>query len=217
MGNLSYVKTPEGIEKKSFEIIEKNVDKANFNSKEWNVVRRVIHTTADFEFANLLKFSPGATEAGLSAMQKGCRIYTDTRMAEAGINKKALRELGCDVLCMVDDVQAAAMAKREGITRSMASVMIASEFSDIKIYALGNAPTALFKLIELIREGKANPDLIIGVPVGFVGAAESKEELSKLSVPHIITKGQKGGSNIAAAIVNALMYMSLEEKTIKNG
>ncbi|GAQ25327.1 MULTISPECIES: precorrin-8X methylmutase [Tepidanaerobacter] len=217
MGNLSYVKTPEGIEKKSFEIIEENVDKANFSPKEWNVVRRVIHTTADFDFANLLKFSPGAIEAGLSAMQKGCRIYTDTRMAEAGINKKALKELGCKALCMVDDPQAAEMAKREGITRSMASVMMAAAFPDIKIYVLGNAPTALFKLIELIREGKANPDLIIGVPVGFVGAAESKEELSKLSVPHIITKGQKGGSNIAAAIVNALMYMSLEEKTIKNG
>lgn len=118
---------------------------------------------------------------------------------------------------MVDDVQVLEMANREGITRSMASIMMASEFSDIQIYALGNAPTALFKLIELIREGKANPDLIIGVPVGFVGAAESKEELSKLSVPHIITKGQKGGSTIAAAIVNALMYMSLEEKTLKDG
>lgn len=217
MGNLSYVKTPEGIEKKSFEIIEENVDKVNFDSKEWNIIRRVIHTTADFEFANLLKLSPGAIEAGILAIQKGCRIYTDTRMAEAGINKKALKQLGCEVLCMVDDVQAAEMAKREGITRSMASIIMASEFSDIRIYALGNAPTALFKLIELIREGKANPDLIIGVPVGFVGAAESKEELSKLSVPHIITKGQKGGSTIAAAIVNALMYMSLEEKTLKDG
>lgn len=217
MGNLSYVKTPEGIEKKSFEIIEENVDKSNFDSKEWNIIRRVIHTTADFEFANLLKFSPGAIKAGILALQKGCRIYADTRMAEAGINKKALKQLGCEVLCMVDDAQAAEMAKHEGITRSMASIMMASEFSDIQIYALGNAPTALFKLIELIREGKANPDLIIGVPVGFVGAAESKEELSKLSVPYIITKGQKGGSNIAAAIVNALMYMSLEEKTLKDG
>lgn len=217
MGNLSYVKTPEGIEKKSFEIIEENVDKSNFDSKEWNIIRRVIHTTADFEFANLLKFSPGAIEAGILALQKGCRIYTDTRMAEAGINKKALKQLGCEALCMVDDVQVLEMAKREGITRSMASIMMAATFPDIKIYALGNAPTALFKLIELIREGKACPDLIIGVPVGFVGAAESKEELSNLSVPHIITKGQKGGSTIAAAIVNALMYMSLEEKTLKDG
>lgn len=217
MGNLSYVKTPEGIEKKSFEIIEENVDKSNFDSKDWNIVRRVIHTTADFEFANLLKLSPGAIEAGISTIQKGCRIYTDTRMAEAGINKKALKQLGCEVLCMVDDVQVLEMANREGITRSMASIIMASKFPDIKIYVLGNAPTALFKLIELIREGKANPDLIIGVPVGFVGAAESKEELSKLSVPHIITKGQKGGSTIAAAIVNALMYMSLEEKTLKDG
>lgn len=217
MGDLDYIRDPKAIEKRSFEIIEEHVGKLDCDLAEWTVIQRVIHTTADFEFADLMRFSSGALKSGSAALRRGCRIYTDTRMAEAGINKKALKKLGCKATCFVDSPQAAAVAKQEGITRSMASVMMAAQDKDIKIFALGNAPTALYKLIELIREQKVNPALIIGVPVGFVGAEESKATLAKLSVSHIITQGRKGGSTVAAAIVNALMYMAIERKSHDDG
>jgi precorrin-8X/cobalt-precorrin-8 methylmutase len=217
MCTLDYIRDPKAIENRSFEIIEEHVDKSYCDLTEWTVIRRVIHTTADFEFADLLKFSPRAVESGLAAIQGGCRIYTDTRMVEAGINKKALKKLGCQVTCFVDHPQVAAMAKERGITRSMASIMMAAQDPDVKVFALGNAPTALYKLIELIRKQKVNLALIIGVPVGFVGAEESKDILAKLPVPYIITRGRKGGSTVAAAIVNALMYMAIEGKTHNDG
>lgn len=212
MSDLEYIKNPKAIEKRSFEIIESQVDKKLIDQKEWPVIRRVIHTTADFDFAKLLDFSEDAIDTGVAALKSGFNIVTDTRMAMAGINKKNLGILGCGVQCFIRDPRIAQIAKEQGITRSMASMIIASKDEKNKIFALGNAPTALFKLIELIDSGITKPALIIGVPVGFVGAEESKEALSKLSVPYIVTRGRKGGSPIAAAIVNALLHMAIGDK-----
>ncbi len=212
MSDLIYIEDPETIEKKSFEIIESHVDKKLLESKEWPIIRRVIHTTADFDFADLLEFSNDALEAGTAAIKSGFNIVTDTRMAMAGINKKNLRTFECDIKCFIRDPRVMQIAKTQRITRSMASMIIAAEDEKNKIFALGNAPTALFKLIELINSGITKPALIIGVPVGFVGAEESKKTLSRLSIPYITTRGKKGGSTIAAAIVNALLHMTLEEK-----
>lgn len=212
MSDLIYIKDPKSIEKKSFEIIESHVDKKLLDRKEWPVIRRVIHTTADFDYTNLLEFSKDAIEAGTTAIKSGSCIVTDTRMAMAGINKNALSTFGCNVTCFIRDPKVAQIAKKQGITRSMASMLVAVQDDKNEIFVLGNAPTALFQLIELINAKKVKPALIVGVPVGFVGAEESKEALSKLSIPYIMTRGKKGGSNIAAAIVNALLYMVIEEK-----
>jgi len=204
---MDYIKDPKEIERISFEIISKNIGHKIFKEKELSILKRVIHTTADFEYENILKISDYAVEAGLKALKEGCKIITDTKMAEAGINKKALLSTGAKVKTYISDKETIKLAKNEGITRSMASMILASEDKSVKIFAIGNAPTALFKLCELIESGKAKPELIIGVPVGFVGAKESKEEVKKLNIPYIITEGRKGGSNIAAAIVNALLYL----------
>jgi precorrin-8X/cobalt-precorrin-8 methylmutase len=212
MSDLVYIKDPDAIKKKSFDTIESQVDKKLKDSKEWPIIRRVIHTTADFDFADLLYFSKDAVEAGVTAIKSGFNIVTDTKMAMEGINKNNLRIFGCDVQCFIRDPRAAKIAKVQGITRSMASMILSTEDNNNKIYALGNAPTALFKLIELINSGITKPALIIGVPVGFVGAEESKKALSELSIPYITTLGKKGGSTIAAAIVNALLHIAIEEK-----
>lgn len=207
MGDLKYIKDPRLIEKKSFEIIESCIDRANFDDKELAIVKRVIHATADFEYARILKFSKEAVDEGLNALRKGCRIITDTRMTEAGINKRALKAAGCEVGCYIDHPDAARISRELGITRAMASIIMAAGNKDNRIFAIGNAPTALFKLVELVKKGTLSPALVIGVPVGFVGAGESKDALSNLDVPHIITGGRKGGSTVAAAVVNALLYM----------
>ena len=130
MCTLDYIRDPEAIEKRSFEIIEEHVGKSNCDLSEWSIIRRVIHTTADFEFADLMRISPNALESGLTALREGCRIYTDTRMAESGINKKALKRLGCQLTCFIDNPRVAAVAKEKGITRSMASIMIAAKDPD---------------------------------------------------------------------------------------
>jgi len=212
MSDISYIKDPKAIEKKSFQIIESQVDKELLKREEWPVIRRGIHTAAAFEYATLLDFSKDAINEGVAAIQGGAGVITDTRMAMAGINKNALSRFGCDVKCFIRDPHIAEMAKKRGITRSMASMLVAAEDDGNRIFVLGNAPTALFQLIELVNLKKVKPSLIIGVPVGFVGAKESKEALAKLSIPYITTHGRKGGSNIAAAIMNALLYMAIEEK-----
>lgn len=204
---MNYIKDPWEIEKKSFEIIGKNIDESKFDKKELLIVKRVIHATADFEFANILKISKGAIEDGLKVLKEGFNIVSDTKMAEAGINKKVLEKIGSKVKSYINLPEAKDISKKCGITRSMAAMEIAAKDESNKIFAIGNAPTALFRLIELVREGKAKPSLIIGVPVGFVGAEEAKEEVKKLDIPYIITEGKKGGSTVAAAIVNALLYM----------
>ncbi|RKL62117.1 precorrin-8X methylmutase [Thermoanaerobacteraceae bacterium SP2] len=208
---MEYVRDPLEIEKKSFEIIEGHVDRRKFDEKEWAIVRRVIHSVADFEYAGIMDFSEEAVEAGLAAMRRGCRIVTDTRMAEAGINRKALEAAGCVVKCYVDYPDVAAKSRELSITRAMASIMAAAQDGGGGIFAIGNAPTALFKLLELAEEGRIKPDLVIGVPVGFVGAAESKEALVASGIPYIVAWGRRGGSTVAVAIVNALLYMLKDE------
>ena len=206
---MSYLKNPMGIEERSFEIIGEEMGTHSFNDEELMIVKRTIHTTADFEYKELVDISKDAIETAKELFKKGATIYTDTNMALNGINKMALSKTNSKVICYVNEEVVHKEAKEKGITRSMAGVELAAK-ENVDIFVFGNAPTALFRLKELIKEGKANPKLIIAVPVRFVGAAESKENMDELSIPYIRVKGRKGGSTVAAAIVNALMYMVVE-------
>lgn len=203
---MDYIKVPMDIEKRSFEIIGQEMGEHRFSDRELQIVKRVIHTTADFQFKDITYIREGAIDSAIALLKKGVTIYTDTNMAASGISKIALKKLNCKVECFVAREDITAIAKERGITRSMAAVEKAVE-EGVEFFVFGNAPTALFKLKELTLEGKAKPKFIVGAPVGFVGAAESKEEIEKLNIPMITMRGRKGGSNIAAAIVNALMYM----------
>ena len=202
---MDYIKNPMEIENASMRIIESEIGEHSFSKEELLIVKRIIHTTADFEYKNLVEISKDAIEASKKVFKKSFTIYTDTNMAVSGINKIALSKLNGKAICYVNLDEVHKVAKEKGITRSMAALEKACE-DNVDIFVFGNAPTALFKLKELIKSGKANPSLIIAVPVGFVGAAESKENLDELNVPYIRVKGRKGGSTVAAAIVNALMY-----------
>lgn len=205
----SYIKVPKDIESRSFEIIEDEMGNHNFSDEELQIIKRVIHTTADFEYKNLIYIRDGAIDEALKLLKKGVKVYTDTNMALSGINKKALEQLNCTVCCYVAEPEVFKLAKDRGITRSMAAVEKAVE-EGVEIFVFGNAPTALFRLKELILECRTEPKFIIAAPIGFVGAAESKAEIEKLSLPMITVRGRKGGSSVAAAIVNALMYMLIE-------
>ncbi|MFR1709838.1 MAG: precorrin-8X methylmutase [Clostridium sp.] len=207
---MDYIKIPMDIEKRSFEIIGEEMGPHNFNERELSIIKRVIHTTADFEYKDLVYMTDDAIDTALRILKKGTTIYTDTNMALSGINKRALEKLNCKVVCYVSEPEVAEIAKERGITRSMAAVEKAVE-DGVEFFVFGNAPTALFKLKEFIEAGKSNCKFIIGAPIGFVGAAESKEEIEKLKDMSMITvRGRKGGSAVAAAIVNALMYMLVE-------
>lgn len=207
-----YIKNPEEIEVKSFKIIQEIIDEmrpeyAFKNAAEEMIIKRSIHTTADFDYLDILKISDNAVEKIAKALSKGAHIYTDTTMALSGINKRVLEQLGCKYKCLVSDERTISLAKEKGITRSMAAVEIAAREEGEKIFVFGNAPTALYKAIELHNEGKLNAEVIIGVPVGFVGAEDSKDVLEKTEgLEYIISKGRKGGSNLAAAIINAILY-----------
>ncbi|WP_209701782.1 precorrin-8X methylmutase [Clostridium algifaecis] len=203
---VNYIKIPMDIEKKSFQIIGEEMGSHNFTERELAIVKRVIHTTADFKYKDIIYIREGAIDSALSLLKKGTTIYTDTNMALAGINKKALSKLNCRVECFVAREDVAKIAKDREITRSMAAVEKAVE-EGVEFFVFGNAPTALFKLKELTLLNKAKPKFIVGAPVGFVGAEESKKEIEKLDIPMITIRGRKGGSNVSAAIVNALMYM----------
>ncbi len=203
----SYITNPHEIEEKSFEIITEELGDKTFPEDIGKVIKRIIHTTADFGFADITIINDGAIERAKEAIKAGKNIYTDTRMALSGINKRRLAQFGGEVLNYVSHEEVALKAKKEGITRSMVAMRKAVKENPDGIFVIGNAPTALFELMEQIKEGNASPSLIVGVPVGFVGAAESKEELLKLDIPYILTRGRKGGSNVAAAIVNAILYM----------
>ena len=196
---------PAAIEARSMEIIESEL-KVEIPPENKAVVKRVIHATADFDYAENLAFSPHAVEKALDALRRGCRIVTDTQMARSGINKAAAGKLGCEIDCFMSDPDVAEEAKARGCTRAQVSMEKAARLGGPVIFAIGNAPTALLTLRALIDEGKTAPDLVIGVPVGFVNILEAKEAILSSSVPHIVAKGRKGGSNVAAAIVNALMY-----------
>ncbi|MBQ4239903.1 MAG: precorrin-8X methylmutase [Oscillospiraceae bacterium] len=196
---------PREIEKRSLEIIESELT-VDIPQENLAVVKRVIHTTADFDYAVNLTFSDGAVEKALEALRSGCDIVTDTQMAKSGINKAAAEKLGINIYCFMSDPDVAAEAKERGCTRAKVSMEKAAKVAGSGIFAIGNAPTALIMLREMIEEGTISPRLVVGVPVGFVNVVESKEEIMQAGVPYIVARGRKGGSTVAAAIINALMY-----------
>lgn len=196
---------PSDIERRSFEIIESELPH-EIESGIKPVVKRVIHTTADFDYLDNLCFSENVVEIIKNAIKNGADIVTDTQMARSGINKKRLAEFGGEVHCFMSDEDVAQKAKKNGTTRAVASMEKASELKKDVIFAVGNAPTALIKLHELIENKKINPVAVIGVPVGFVNVVQAKELIMTADVPYIVARGRKGGSNVAAAICNAIIY-----------
>ena len=198
---------PRDIENRSFEIITQELGDTPLIPGTELIVKRCIHTSADFDYAKNLRFSEGAVEKALNALKNGACIVTDTQMAKAGINKKALARLGGEVYCFMSDEDVAATAREHGTTRATASMDKAAALKKPLIFAIGNAPTALVRLYELMEEGSLRPELIIGAPVGFVNVVQSKELIMETDVPYIVAAGRKGGSNIAACICNALLYM----------
>ena len=210
---------PAEIESTSFDIIDREVGNHDFNGSQWAIVRRMIHTTADFEFKDMVRFHPGAIPAGIKAIRNGKMIITDTNMARVGIRTKELAQFGVTVKCYMNDPLIHEKAKSNGTTRAKAAVDMAVDDMRDGIYVVGNAPTALLRLIELVNAGKVRPALIIGLPVGFVNAAESKAALLEMDHPYISNIGRKGGSNLAASVVNALTILAgkesfaLEERT----
>ena len=200
---------PQEIERRSMEIISAEMGEHSFSALESVVVKRVIHATADFDFATSLFFSPGAAERALATLRRGIGIISDTKMVAAGVNKPALKRLGSSIDCFIDDPQVAELAQQPGVTRSAVSMDKAATLAAQRIFAIGNAPTALLRLLELIEQGRLQPELIIAVPVGFVNVVEAKELIVESSVPCIVARGRKGGSTVAAAICNALLYQAL--------
>lgn len=198
---------PMEIESRSMEIIQAELGETSLPEPELCVLRRVIHTTADFDYAKNLVFSPHAVERALDALRNGAHIVTDTNMTLAGINKTSLHHLGGEAHCFMADPDVAAEAKARGVTRAVVSMEHACRLDVPLIFAVGNAPTALVRLDQLIEEKQIKPKLIIGVPVGFVNVVEAKEQiLAQQEVPCIVARGRKGGSNVAAAVCNALLY-----------
>ena len=199
---------PEDIERRSFQIIgEELAERGLVIPGEYeHIVKRCIHTSADFDYAESLFFSDGVVDKVAAALRSGATIVTDTKMAMSGINKKKLDELGVKVCCYIGDEDVAKEAKERGLTRSYVSMEKASRLEGEVIFAIGNAPTALVSIVELKNQGKLNPSAVIGVPVGFVNVVESKELLIDSGIPCIVNRGRKGGSNIAACIINAIQY-----------
>ncbi len=203
---------PQEIEQESFRRIEAQVGGYNLLPREWAVARRMIHTTGDFEYLDNVRFHPRALEAGLAALGRGCTVVTDTRMLQAGIGTGRLARLGVEVICLINDPEVVLEAESRGLTRATVAMERALHRVAGGIVAIGNAPTALLSLLDLLAAGAPPPALIVAVPVGFVNAAESKEALSLLDYPFITALGPKGGSAVAASIINALAIMALEEK-----
>lgn len=201
---------PEDIEKRSMEIITSELGGRTWPEPEFSIVKRCIHTSADFDYADNLCFSENAAQLGVEALKRGAHIVTDTRMAWSGINKKKLASFGGEAHCFMSDEDVAAEAKEKGCTRAAICMERGAALPGEVIFAVGNAPTALIRLYEMIEEGRVKPALIIGAPVGFVNVVESKELImeigQKADVPFIVPKGRKGGSNIAATICNAMLY-----------
>ena len=209
--DMEYMK-PAEIEKRSFGIITQELGDRQFPEEIAPVVKRVIHTTADFDYADNLMFSPHAVRQALQAIQDGAHIVTDTNMAKSGINKKILAKFGGEVHCFVAEPDVAAEAKQRGVTRSTVSMERAAKLHVPLIFAIGNAPTALIQLEKMIAAGQLHPELIVGVPVGFVNVVESKERIMQAGVPYIVARGRKGGSNVAASIINALLYQLVQRE-----
>ncbi len=206
---------PGAIEQRSFAIIESEVPEPRpFQGAEWLVVRRLIHASADFELLSLARFHPEAIKAGIGALLSGGVVLTDTEMARVGITRRRIDSLGTGVKCYINEPEVVARAAEGNITRSSAAVEHALPYLDGGIYVVGNAPTALLALLKRVRQGKCRPALIVGMPVGFVNAAESKEELmQQRAIPFITIEGRKGGSALAAAVINQLAELALEEKS----
>lgn len=198
---------PEDIEKRSFEMITEELGDFVIPEELAPIVKRVIHTTADFEYKDNLVFSEDVISKALEALKNGACVVTDTQMVKSGINKTVLGQFGGEVFCFMSDEDTARIAKENGTTRAVASMDKAAKLDKKLIFAIGNAPTALIRLRQLMEEGKVKPELIIGVPVGFVNVVASKELIIESSAPYIVARGRKGGSNVAAAICNALLYM----------
>ena len=206
MENIKFVE-PHNIEKRSFEIIQEEMGAIYLEEEIEPIVKRVIHTSADFDYLNNMCFSKNAVKNAKEALKNGAAIITDTNMAYSGINKKAAAKYGVSIHCFMADEDVAKRALEQGETRAAVSMEKASGIKGPVIFAIGNAPTALIKLYQLIKEGICKPEVIIGVPVGFVNVVEAKELIMSLdNVEYIVAKGRKGGSNIAAAICNALLY-----------
>lgn len=205
---MEFMTDPAGIETRSMEIIAPYLADYKLSPEEIKVYSRIIHASGDPEYAPIIRIHPEAIQAGCQALKNGCSIYCDVEMVRTGINKKRLAEYGGSVQCLIADPEIAQTAKEQGITRSMAAMRAFASQLDGAIVAIGNAPTALFEVLNIMKETGIRPALIIGVPVGFVGACESKDLLSEISpVPYITVLGNKGGSPIAAATTNALLYM----------
>ncbi len=200
---------PEEIENLSFQIIETEAGPHRFPPDQWTIVRRAIHTSADFEYLETVRFHPEAVASGIRAMRNGCSIVTDTNMAKVGMRERDLNRFGVSVTCYMGDPSVGETALKNGTTRAKAAVDRAAAEVDGGIYVVGNAPTALLHLIDLIKQDKSHPALIVGFPVGFVNAAESKAALMDQPIPYITNVGRKGGSNIAAAVVNAIVLLAL--------
>jgi precorrin-8X/cobalt-precorrin-8 methylmutase len=201
---------PEQIEELSFEIIDQEAGPHNFTHAEWSIVRRMIHTSADFEYKQMIRIHPEAVQAGISAIRAGKSIITDTNMARVGIRNFELKQFGATVKCYMSDPEIGEKARNNGTTRAKAAVEAAVDDMQGGIYVIGNAPTALMRLCELMQAGEADPALVIGLPVGFVNAAESKAALIEMDYPYISNVGRKGGSNVAASVVNALAKLAAE-------
>lgn len=195
---------PQEIERLSWEIIEAEAPPHAWPPDAWRVIRRMIHTTADFDWVHSARIHPLAMERGMQAIRAGAPVYTDTRMAQAGISLRRLAPYGCQVRCLMDDPRVARLASQQGTTRAVAAVDLALPELGGAIYVVGNAPTALYRLLEHIEAGQARPALVVGLPVGFVNAAEAKQALAQSSQPFITAQGRKGGSAVAACVVNAL-------------
>ncbi|MGH8582944.1 MAG: precorrin-8X methylmutase [Gammaproteobacteria bacterium] len=200
------------IEDGSFAVIDREAGPHGFAPAEWQVVRRVIHATADFEFKHLIRFHPEAIAAGIAALRAGCPILVDVKMIAAGLNEERLAAYGCTIRSFISDADVIATAKAANTTRAIESMRKAHRLGVLEgsVVAIGNAPTALIEVVRLAREEGARPAIVIGVPVGFVSAAESKDAALTLPVPYIVALGRKGGSPIAVAIIHALLLLSAE-------
>ncbi|MDQ1268962.1 MAG: Precorrin isomerase [Thermodesulfobacteriota bacterium] len=199
---------PHEIEAKSFAIIDAEAGPHNFGPDEWKIVRRMIHTTADFEYMQMVRISNNAVAAGIKAIRNGCTVITDTNMAKTGIRKDLLAGFGSRCECLMADPQVAEQATERGVTRARVAVEKAAQIMENGIYVVGNAPTALLHLLDMINNKAANPALVVGLPVGFVNAAESKAALVETKIPYISNVGRKGGSNVAASVINALALIA---------
>jgi precorrin-8X/cobalt-precorrin-8 methylmutase len=205
---MQRILNPEAIEAESFRMIAEELGPHPFSPDEFAVVQRAIHSTADFEFARTIRFAPGAIRQGIAAIRAGAHVIADVQMVQAGINKPGLQKFGGEVSCFISDDDVIAAARESGLTRAIMATRKAARQFPGAIYAIGNAPTALLELLQVADD--ARPSLVVGVPVGFVSAAESKDELAASSLPFITALGRKGGTPVAVSMMNALIRLAAQ-------